>query len=54
MGRFLSKYGLTPFFLIVFAFTLQTAEEVAPDRMDLDALLFYEGLKTFPLSHDYF
>ena len=52
MGRFLSKHRLTPFFLVVFAFTLQTAEEVAPDRMDLDAC--YKGLKTFPLSHDYF
>lgn len=38
-GRFLSKQGLTHFFLIVFAFTLQTVEVVAPDRMDLDALL---------------
>lgn len=38
MGRFLDKHRLTPFFLAAFAFTLLTVEDVAPDRMDLDAL----------------
>lgn len=34
-----STDSLLSFFLAVFAFTLQTVEDVAPDRMDLDALL---------------
>lgn len=38
MGTFLSEHALN-FFVVVCAFTLQTAEEVAPDRMDLGGLL---------------
>lgn len=49
MGTFLSEHALN-FFVVVFAFTLQTAEEVAPDRMDLGGLLVLRIWKQSPFS----